>query len=167
VHAASSDSWVSYRRSVVLIRPGDEQSLGVRSAPEADESAWPWPTPEAVHVLTAWDPGPERPGPVVNRARQAALEADLRRRGVALLPAVGVDPLTDRRDEGVAVQGLPEDEVRALGARYGQDAVYAWTPAEWAVVACRGGRRLGSGWSLVRPSEAEFLFRCPPGEPMR
>ena len=139
----------------------------MRPAPQADESAWPWPTSETVHVLTAWDPGPERPGPAVNRARQAALEADLRRLGVVLLPAVGMDPLTDRRDEGVAIRGLAESEVLDLGARYGQEAVYAWTPAEWAVVACRGGRRLASGWSLVRSPESEFPFRCPPGEPMR
>jgi Protein of unknown function (DUF3293) len=152
---------------VIVIHRGDGERLCVRAAPEADESAWPWPTPDAVYVLTAWDPGHERPGPAVNRVRQAALEADLRGRGVVLLPAAGVDPLTGRRDEGVAVRGLPETEVLALGARYGQDAVYAWTPPEWVVVACRGGRRLASGWSLVRPPEAEILFRCPAGEPMR
>jgi hypothetical protein len=38
-----------------------------------------------------------------------------------------------------------------LGARYGQDAVFVWTPAEWAIVACTGGRRVASGWQLVPP----------------
>ena len=47
------------------------------------------------------------------------------------------------------MRGLPEADVLALGARYGQDAVFAWTPAEWAIVACRGGRRLASAWSSV------------------
>jgi hypothetical protein len=57
----------------------------------------------------------------------------------------------------VAVRGLPSAAVLALGVRYGQDAVFAWTPAEWAIVACRGGRRLVSAWSLVM-SEPDFRF---------
>ncbi len=84
-----------------------------------------------MHILTAWDPGPERPGLVVNRARQSALETELRPLAVALVPAVGVDPVTGHREEGVAVLGVAESVVLALGARYGQDAVFVWTPAEW------------------------------------
>ncbi len=164
---ASGDSWASYQRAVVEILRGEEGIVSVRSAAAADEANWPWPGAQPVHVLTAWDPGLERPGRATNRARQAALEADLRRLAVPLLPAVGIDPVTGEREEGVAVRGVPEFEVLALGARYGQDAFYAWTPAEWAVVACRGGRRLASGWSLVRPPEADFPFSRTPGEPMR
>ena len=114
----------------------------------------------------AWDPGRERPGPAVNRRAQAGLEAELRALGFPL-PAVGVDPLTGRSDEGLAVRGASEFEVLALGARYGQDAVYAWTPAEWAIVACRGGRRMVSGWSLAGPPRRQFPFSRTPGEPMR
>ena len=83
--------------------------------------------------------------------RQAALEADLELLSGQLLVAVGVDPATGRREEGVAVRGVPEAAVLALGVRYGQDAVFAWTPAEWAIVACRGGRRLGVGLVDLAP----------------
>ena len=38
----------------------------------------------------------------------------------------------------MAVRRLPEAEVLALGVRYGQDAVFAWTPADWVIVAVRG-----------------------------
>ncbi len=96
-----------------------------------------------------WDPGPERPSEAVNRERQAALEADLRPRAGALWAAVGVDPATGHREEGVSVTGISESAVRALGARYGQDAVFAWTPVEWAIVSCRDGRRVATGWSLA------------------
>ena len=143
------DPWASYARTEVEILRPQGGSLRVRSAPEADEGLWPWPDERPVHLLTAWDPGPERPGREVNRSRQAALQADLGRLSVPLLAAVGVDPLTGRREEGVAVVGLPEAQILALGLRYGQDAVFAWTPAEWAVVACRGRRRQASGWSLA------------------
>ena len=89
---------------------------------------------------------------VRNRARQTALEAELRLLGVPLWSAIGVDIGTGRREEGVAVVGAPESDVLALGARYGQDAVFAWAPGDWAIVACRNGRRLVSGWALCPPS---------------
>ena len=147
----SEDPWASYQRTVVEItRPG-EGGLQVRSAPQADETGWPWSDERPVHVLTAWDPGWQRPGHDVNRVRQAALEADLALLSVSLFVAVGVDPVTGRREEGVAVRHLSESDVLALGVRYGQDAVFAWTPSEWSIVACDESRRLASGWLLSAP----------------
>jgi hypothetical protein len=150
VQLTPGDPWVSYGRTVVEILRPEERALTVRSAPGVDTASWPWSTGQPVHILTAWDPGPERPGLVVNRARQAALESDLRPLAVALFAAVGVDPVTGRREEGVAVLGVAESVILALGARYGQDAVFAWTPAEWSIVGYDGGRRLTSGWALER-----------------
>lgn len=155
---APEDPWSSYERTVVEILWPGGGSLLVRSAPDVHEDSWPWPDRKPVHLLTAWDPGLERPGVDVNRMRQAALEADLELLSGQLLVAIGVDSATGRREEGVVVRGVPEAEVLALGVRFGQDAVFSWTPAEWAIVACRGGRRLASGWSLVVP-EPGFRFR--------
>jgi hypothetical protein len=159
------DPWASYERTVVEIAGPGGGSLRVGSAPEADDAGWPWPTAEPVHILTAWDPGPERPGPDLNRRRQAALEADLSSLAVPLWAAVGVDPVTGRREEGVAVQGAAEPVILALAARYGQDAIFAWTPEEWAIVSCLGGRRQASGWALVarRPG---FPFSRAPDAPI-
>jgi Protein of unknown function (DUF3293) len=157
VAPAPEDPWASYERTVVdVLLPGGG-SLRVRSAPAVDDDSWPWPDRQPVHLLTAWDPGLERPGLHVNRVRQAALEADLGLRSGQFLVAIGIDPVTGRREEGVAVWGVPEAEILALGDRYGQDAVFAWTPAEWVIVACQGGRRLASGWSLAGP-EPGFRF---------
>ena len=145
---ATDDPWASYERTVVEIAWAGALTVRVRAAAEPDEASWPWPDGRTVHVLTAWDPGPERPGREVNRVRQAALETDLLALGLPLATAVGVDPVSRRQEEGVAVRGAPEAGVLALGARYGQDAVFAWTPREWTIVACQGGRRLASPWSL-------------------
>jgi hypothetical protein len=101
-----------------------------------------------VHILTAWDPGPVRPGPAINRARQAALEDDLRPLATTMVAAVGVDPVTGHREEGVAVRGVSESVVLALGARYDQDAVFAWTPDAWSIVGSHDGLRLTSGWAV-------------------
>ncbi len=155
MQSARDDRLASYGQTVVeILRPG-EGSVRIRSAPDIDESAWPWPTGEPVHVLTAWDPGLERPGLQRNRLRQAALEAELRLLATRLCAANGVDAITGRREEGVAVIGASESEVLALGARYGQDALFAWTPGAWAIVACGDGRRLVSGWSLCPPCSQE------------
>jgi hypothetical protein len=64
---------------------------------------------------------------------------------------MGVDPLTGHREEGVAVCGVSTADVARLGGRYRQEAVFAWTPDEWAILACTGGRRVAFGWSLDPP----------------
>jgi hypothetical protein len=151
VPLAPDDPWASYARTVVQVASRQGDVVRVRAAAEPEEAAWPWRDRRPVHLLTAWDPGPERPGSEVNRFRQHALEAELLRMGVPLFAAVGFDPVTGRREEGAAVQGAPEPDILLLGARYGQDAVFAWTPQDWAIVACRGTRRLSSGWSLEPP----------------
>jgi hypothetical protein len=69
--------------------------------------------------------------------------------------AVGVDPVTGHREEGVAVSGVGEADVLTLGAHYDQEAVFAWTPQVWAIVACDGSRRLALGWSVEENSTQE------------
>lgn len=44
------------------------------------------------HVITAWNPGHERPGDGANAAANAALRADLEALGCSPLPALGSDP---------------------------------------------------------------------------
>ena len=100
-------------------------------------------------ILTAWDPGDERPGPEVNRRRGAELEAALRGRASRLLHAVGVDPSSEHREEGVAALGLSVDESVVLGVQYRQEAVFVWTPEAWSIVSCRDDRRVDFGWSVV------------------
>jgi hypothetical protein len=144
------DPWASYARTVVVfVRPG-ASNVVVEPARPGQTGTWPWPTADPVYVLTAWDPGDARPAEEENRANQAALEAELRSLGPdELCDAVGVDPVSGHREEGAAVRGLPIDAVLDLGARYGQDAVFEWTPPAWAVVACRGGRRSDFGWAAT------------------
>ena len=145
------DAWARYARLVVEIEHAG-QLLVVRAAPVGEVGDWPWTRPEPIHILTAWDPGPRRPGLEANRRQQARLEADLRPRASAMWTARGADAATGTRDEGVAVCGLDEAAVRALGARYGQDAIFSWSPHEWAIVSCTGTRRVASGWALGSPA---------------
>jgi hypothetical protein len=166
VPPTSDDSWTAYARLVVEIAWPAGGTLRVRPAPTPDSDRWPWPDGSPVHILTAWNPGRQRPGPEQNRVRQAALEAELAVPGVdgsglELLTAVGVDPVTGDLDEGVAVRGARESAMAALGARYGQDAIFAWAPEEWAIVACRSGHREVGGWSVELPGPGFRFSRSP------
>lgn len=147
---APDDPWSSYARTVVVVvRPG-APNLVVEAAPPEQSGVWPWPTRDAVHILTAWDPGGARPDEEENRTNQLALEAELAELGPhGSWDAVGVDPVSGHREEGMAVSGLPLDVVLDVGARYGQEAIFEWTPGAWAVVACRGDRRVGLGWVVT------------------
>jgi hypothetical protein len=144
------DPWGRYARTVVVLVRPDANNLVVEAATPGRTGVWPWPAGDAVHVLTAWDPGDARPGEAANRANQAALEAEIKSSGPdGLWDAVGVDPESGHREEGVAVRGLTLGAVLDLGARYGQDAVFEWTPTAWAIVACRGDRRRDFGWTVT------------------
>ena len=144
----ADDPWAGYARTVVEIA-GPRGTLTVAAAPPGEVGAWPWGTPDALFLLTAWDPGDERPGLHENRRRQASLEEDVGRLTDARWDAVGVDPETGRREEGVVAGRLSEAEATALGARYGQDAVFRWTPDAWEIVACTGERRVVLGWAAL------------------
>jgi Protein of unknown function (DUF3293) len=140
------DPWASYARTVVEIA-GPRGTMTVRAAQAGGAGTWPWPSNDAVHVLTAWDPGDARPALCENRRRQASLEDEVRRLAAAMWRAVGVDPENGHREEGIAIVGLSEADARTLGTAYRQDAVFQWTPVEWAIVACDGHRRVVFGWS--------------------
>jgi hypothetical protein len=145
------DPWFGYAVTVVEIVRSDADNVIVKAASPGDVGVWPWAAPSPVFVLTAWDPGDERFDLPTNRARQSALEAELLHGTRTTWVARGSDPESGYRDEGVAVAGVDEREVLELGARYGQDAVFAWTPAEWAIVSCDGTRRLSLGWCISPP----------------
>ena len=67
---APDDPWAGYARTVVVIVRPDAPNLVVAAAAAGETGAWPWPAPDVVHVLTAWDPGDARRGDVENRRRR-------------------------------------------------------------------------------------------------
>jgi hypothetical protein len=148
VDLGPDDPWAGYARTVVGISVPASSLLEVHPMAPGTVGEWPWPAIEPVHVLTAWDPGGERPGDAVNRERQSSLQEDLRPLATGVWPAVGTDPLSGHREEGVAVSGLSEADAVAVGARYRQDAIFRWTPEAWVVVSCADERRLRLGWRL-------------------
>jgi len=101
-----------------------------------------------LHVITAWNPGDERPSREendrANRALRADLEAlNLEARGLAPLPALGSDPNSPHAEQSWAVTGLDDRAARALGAKYRQVAVFRITADTQTVLGCFAEWELG------------------------
>ena len=98
-----------------------------------------------VHVITAWNPGAARPTIAENEAANRELHRVLVERGFSPVHAVGREPDGTHCEDSWAVAGMPDDEARAIGARFGQDAIFRFAEGVQMVVACDGS------WSDSRP----------------
>jgi hypothetical protein len=90
------------------------------------------------HVITAWNPGHERPGDDANAAANAALRADLEALGCSPIRALGADPNSDHAEESWCVTGLTDTQARQIGAKFGQWAVFRISMSEQVVLGCFG-----------------------------
>lgn len=80
-------------------------------------------------VITAWNPGADRPGLAANRAAHEVLLDHLRRwtlggAQLTLLRAVGRSADDSHHEEGVAVHGLDLSDAITLGRRMRQAAIF-------------------------------------------
>jgi hypothetical protein len=89
-----------------------------------------------IHVITAWNPGDERPGREINDARNKQLLADISALGFASLEALGSDPNSAHAEKSWAVIGLTDKVAVELGKKYGQVAVFRITESRQSVIGC-------------------------------
>jgi len=88
-------------------------------------------------VITAWNPGFQRPGQQVNEASNARLLAQLQDLAYEVWPADGASPDGQFHEPGFLVWDMPVEVACALAADFGQFAIYAYTEeGERRVVAC-------------------------------
>jgi hypothetical protein len=107
----------------------------------------------AIAVITAYNPGGVVADAVQNERAQQALEDELGRLGVPFWHAAGASPDWTHVEPSVAVPGMAEPDALALGARYGQEAIFMLTPASRKVIDCATGRRTLTGWVIVAEAE--------------
>ena len=89
-----------------------------------------------IHVITAWNPGDERPGSEVNDARNEQLHADISALGFDALAAQGSDPNSSHSEKSWAVVGLTDNAAVELGKKYDQVAVFRITESRQSVLGC-------------------------------
>jgi Protein of unknown function (DUF3293) len=144
------DPWIAYARTIVEVSPPARATFRILPAPKGEVGNWPAGFEAEIFVITAWNPHSQPLDDNENRLRQAALESELAQ--LELWAAVGLDPDSDYREEGVAVSGLSEMEAITLGARYDQNAIFRWTPVAWSILSCLDKRREDWGWLVYEPS---------------
>lgn len=87
-----------------------------------------------IHVITAWNPGDERPRGEINEARNQELRAEISARGLEALEALGSDPNSSHAEKSWAVVGMTDDTAIELGRKYGQVAVFRITESQQSVL---------------------------------
>lgn len=97
------------------------------------------------HVITAWNPGDERPTSEVNDRADERLRLCLDSNAHAPQRVVGSDPDSGHYEESWLVTGLTDEDARSIGARFGQVAVFRIANNVQTVLAC------SESWSVSRP----------------
>ena len=97
-----------------------------------------------IHVITAWNPGDERPGSEINESRNEQLRADISALGFDALAALGSDPNSSHSEKSWAVVGLTDNAAIELGKKYGQVAIFRITESRQSVLGCL------SDWEVSR-----------------
>ncbi|MFJ5213820.1 DUF3293 domain-containing protein [Streptomyces sp. NPDC088354] len=137
-HADQPARWPLYLRAVVDIAfPTHTVRVAPGPVPHG-LTGLPHPLPGArtIHIITACNPaGRATPARAGLRAQHDLL-ALLHAAGLPWWPAVGGDRAGTHGEISAAVTGLTDARARALGRRFGQDAVFAWSPASWRLLAC-------------------------------
>ena len=89
-----------------------------------------------IHVITAWNPGDERPSSKINEERNEQLREEISARGLKVLEALGSDPDSSHAEKSWAVIGLTDKVAVELGKKYGQVAVFRITEFCQSVLGC-------------------------------
>ena len=89
-----------------------------------------------IHVITAWNPGDQRPSSEVNDTQNNQLLADISAMELEALEAHGSDPNSTHAEKSWAVIGLTDKAAIEFGKKYGQVAVFRITESQQSVLGC-------------------------------
>jgi len=129
---------VQYSRTIIRIDTGASAPVvlgpGVPAPPELGALL-------PLYVVTAWNPGDERPTDEANHAANARLRRLLEESGAThIFDAAGhdPDPAVDYCEAGFAAAGVSQAQAVELGRQFRQDAIFEITAAGHRVVPCVG-----------------------------
>jgi uncharacterized protein DUF3293 len=151
---AEPSGWNAYVAAVIRIEtPGGV--VWVRPA-LITRTVGEYPDPEAlaIYVMTAHNPGGKIASYTANAAAEARLTAELEWRAVTWWLAAGGNPSWTHVEPGAAVIGIDQADAVALGAEFGQEAIFVLTPFDRRVVGCTHDRAVNSSCAHVRCKRA-------------
>jgi hypothetical protein len=127
------DAYVEAEFDVQL--PGGTVTLVVGTAGHAEISSLP---AVSLTVVTAYNPGLERPGDDANRSANERLEHYLLQLGKTYHPAEGRSRDRSHSEPSFAVEGLSRDDARAVGRHFHQACVFYWEAGRGQLLWCDG-----------------------------
>ncbi|AOW94045.1 hypothetical protein BFN03_18965 [Rhodococcus sp. WMMA185] len=142
--ADDDELWQDYSDAVVDIAL---PTGAVRVVPTDGGACGIMPVAGPLHIIASCRPG-EPPGTEREREDHVRLTEDLHGRGLETFEAIGGSRDGTYRELSVAVSGLADDEAREIGLEFEQVAIFAWTDAEWKLLACASDRSTVQGWVL-------------------
>ncbi|MGH2750530.1 MAG: DUF3293 domain-containing protein [Actinomycetota bacterium] len=129
----------------------------VSPRPNGAVDAFPLAAP--IHLLTAFNPRGEELSLEENERRLAQLAAYLRAELLAAVCSLGASDDESWMEPGFALLDVSEAHATAIGRRFEQAAIYAWSEQRLEVVGALDEGRASVGWSLDD--------RPPPTKPVR
>ena len=143
-----TERFAGYAQAQMKITNVDGTTLLLRPRTEPGTSgSYPFGA-EAVHVITAFDPGPVTLSPEQNAGRQDELLTALDEMSVAMWEALSGAADGTHEESSVVVEGLSDDDARTLGAACGQEAIFRWSRETWSVLPCDDAPAVHLGWEV-------------------
>ncbi|WP_328561014.1 DUF3293 domain-containing protein [Streptomyces coelicoflavus] len=141
----------SYQRAVVDIAlPAHTVRVTQASSGGGSGLSYPLNHVHPMHIITAFNPRGSSTPVRTNLRAQDELLRTLVLRGLHWWPAVGGDLVGTHAEISAAVIGMNDFQARGLGRRFGQDAVFAWSPTSWRLLDCADVVRdtVAAGWHV-------------------
>lgn len=143
------ERFAAYEASVVWVdHPLAGSIVMTPQAPGLCEGAFPADPEVTIHVVTAHNPG-RLLSPEQNDERHVRMvRAVVSTPAVHVWRAVGGDPKWEHTEECVALVGLDDEQARALGRSFEQEAIWSWTSSVLRLVECESGSITELGWRV-------------------
>ncbi|MBI3224362.1 MAG: DUF3293 domain-containing protein [Mycolicibacterium cosmeticum] len=144
--AGGETPWEYYEQTAVYFDvPGASGRVVPMSDAGGDAESLPL---GPLHVVTAVQPGGD-PASTDSAARLAVLDRELCAAGIRSVHSVGSSLDGEHAEESRAIFGLSDQQVRELGLRFGQVAVFAWRGPRWSLLSCATDRQTHLGWKWI------------------
>lgn len=141
--------WDEYAATLVHITPAQSPEFVVTAAPPGITGIWPWGDAGEAWVITACNPRSDLLSDDLNAARNGVLRSELTAAGWQPVESVGRQANGDWREPGFVIVGNAGATVLDLARRHDQNAVFHWTPTEWAIHGVLQPGRRTMGWRVM------------------
>jgi Protein of unknown function (DUF3293) len=155
-------SWDNYIRAVLRIElPAG--TLRIKAAPlgKSHDIDFPGSAGGTVHVITAYNPAGTVAPDEANTSAHERLTAKLQEIGATYFAAAGGDVQWTHVEPSVAVIGMTDEDARALGREFGQDAIFGWSPTALVALSCDTSKIHMTGWDVLPDPASDDVEEVP------